>query len=318
MIIRCWGSRGSLPVSGKPYLRYGGNTTCLEIRTNDDQILIVDAGSGIREAGNVLTANSHHHFTLLLTHAHWDHIMGFPFFKPIYSSKTLLNIWGCPFAQSSIKEMLSRVMSAPNFPVSFAQIRAKISYQDNCFESYRLGSLTITPIALSHPNQGTGYKFEEDGKTFVFLTDNELGYRHEGGLDFQDYLKFVEGADMLFHDAEYKEVEYKKTRGWGIPSTQTSFASRWKAASKNSDCFIIIRNASIPKWMRWFKIVATSFTKAEKSSNASPSANPWNSKSKCYLYPRGTINHVFFPASFTDDPRSTGRHLRRGHRHGTP
>lgn len=215
MIIRCWGSRGSLPVSGKPYLRYGGNTTCLEIRTNDDQILIVDAGSGIREAGNVLTANSHHHFTLLLTHAHWDHVMGFPFFKPIYSSKTLLNIWGCPFAQSSIKEMLSRVMSAPNFPVSFAQIRAKISYQDNCFESYRLGSLTITPIALSHPNQGTGYKFEEDGKTFVFLTDNELGYRHEGGLDYQDYLKFVEGADMLFHDAEYKEDEYKKTRGWG-------------------------------------------------------------------------------------------------------
>lgn len=215
MIIRCWGSRGSIPVSGREYLRYGGNTTCLEIRTNDDQILIVDAGSGIREAGNALTVNRHHHFTLLLTHAHWDHIMGFPFFKPIYSSKTLLNIWGCPFAQESIKEMLSRVMSAPNFPVSFSQIRAKISYQENCFESYHLGSLTITPIALSHPNQGTGYKFEEDGKTFVFLTDNELGYRHEGGLDFQDYLNFVEGADMLFHDAEYKEDEYTKTRGWG-------------------------------------------------------------------------------------------------------
>ena len=215
MIIRCWGSRGSIPVSGKQYSRYGGNTTCLEIRTNDDRILIVDAGSGIREAGNSLIAEGRHDFTLLLTHAHWDHIMGFPFFKPIYSRKTKLNIWGFPFAQSSIKEMLSRVMAPPNFPVNFDAIHANISYQETRVESYTLGSMSITPIALSHPNQGTGYKFEEDGKCFVFLTDNELGYKHEGGLDFQDYLKFSRGADLLIHDAEYNEEEYKKTRSWG-------------------------------------------------------------------------------------------------------
>ena len=75
--------------------------------------------------------------------------------------------------------------------------------------------MTITPIALSHPNQGSGYKFEEDGKCFVFLTDNELGFHHEGGLDYQDYLNFSKGADLLIHDAEYTEEEYKKTRGWG-------------------------------------------------------------------------------------------------------
>ena len=215
MIIKCWGSRGSIPVSGKQYLHYGGNTTCLEIRTNDDRILIVDAGSGIREAGNSLIATNRNEFTLLLTHAHWDHIMGFPFFKPIYSRKTNLNIWGCPFAQASIKEMLVRVMEAPNFPVNFDAIHANISYQDTCVEHYTLGSMIITPIALSHPNQGTGYKFEEDGKCFVFLTDNELGYKHEGGLDSQDYLEFSRGADLLFHDAEYKEAEYKQTRSWG-------------------------------------------------------------------------------------------------------
>jgi len=215
MIIRCWGSRGSIPVSGKQYLKYGGNSTCLEIRTNDDKILIVDAGSGIREAGNSFLAADRRDFTLLLTHAHWDHIMGFPFFKPIFSRKTNLSIWGCPFAQSSIKEMLSRVMAPPNFPVNFDAIHANISYQDACVESYTFGSMIITPIALSHPNQGTGYKFEEDGKCFVFLTDNELGYKHEGGLDFQDYLKFSLGADLLMHDAEFKEEEYKKTRGWG-------------------------------------------------------------------------------------------------------
>jgi ribonuclease BN (tRNA processing enzyme) len=177
--------------------------------------LIVDAGSGIREAGNSLIAAGSNEFTLLLTHAHWDHIMGFPFFKPIYSSKTTLNIWGCPFAQASIKEMLVRVMEAPNFPVNFDAIHANMSYQETCVEHYTLGSMIITPIALSHPNQGTGYKFEEDGKCFVFLTDNELGYKHEGGLDSQDYLEFSRYADLLFHDAEYKEGEYKKTRSWG-------------------------------------------------------------------------------------------------------
>jgi ribonuclease BN (tRNA processing enzyme) len=177
--------------------------------------LIVDAGSGIREAGNSLIEASRNEFTLLLTHAHWDHIMGFPFFKPIYSPETNLNIWGCPFAQHSIKEMLTRIMAAPNFPVNFDSIRANISYQETCVEHYTLGSMIITPIALSHPNQGTGYKFEEDGKCFVFLTDNELGYKHEGGLDSQAYLEFSRDADLLFHDAEYKEDEYKKTRSWG-------------------------------------------------------------------------------------------------------
>lgn len=215
MIIRCWGSRGSIPVSGKQYLRYGGNTTCLEIRTKDDKVLIVDAGTGIREAGNALIAEGFRDFTLLLTHAHWDHITGFPFFKPIYLSKTNLNILGCPYARESIKDLLSRMMTAPNFPVKFDYMRAKIEYQENCLEAYRFGSLVITPIALSHPNKGTGYRFEEDGRSFVFLTDNELGFRHEGGLDFQDYLDFCKGADLLFHDAEYREEEYSRTRGWG-------------------------------------------------------------------------------------------------------
>jgi ribonuclease BN (tRNA processing enzyme) len=215
MFIRCWGARGSIPVSGKQYLQYGGNTTCLEIRTNADDILIVDAGSGIRELGNFLLTENRHDFTILLTHAHWDHIIGFPFFKPIYSSKTRINIWGCPFAQTSLKEMLSRTMAPPNFPVNFDALRANISYKDTCIESYQMDTMTITPIAISHPNQGSGYKFEEDGKCFVFLTDNELGFRHEGGHDYETYLDFCRGADLLIHDAEYDEEEYKKTRGWG-------------------------------------------------------------------------------------------------------
>jgi phosphoribosyl 1,2-cyclic phosphodiesterase len=215
MIIRCWGARGSIPVSGQQYLRYGGNTTCLEIRNRNDDIVIVDAGSGIRELGNLLLAENRYNYTILLTHAHWDHIMGFPFFKPIYTHKTSINVWGCPFAQVSLNEMLSRIMAPPNFPINFDAINARISYQDTCADSFKIGSMTITPIALNHPNQGSGYKFEEDGKCFVFLTDNELDFHHEGGLNYQDYLNFSQGADLLIHDAEFTEKEYEQTRGWG-------------------------------------------------------------------------------------------------------
>jgi phosphoribosyl 1,2-cyclic phosphodiesterase len=215
MIIRCWGARGSIPVSGKNYLRYGGNTTCLEIRNNRDDILLVDAGSGIREAGNALLSGKRHDFTLLMTHAHWDHIMGFPFFKPLYRRKTNITIRGCAFAQDSIREMLARVMSAPYFPLNYDDVHASIAYADICENAYQLGDMTITPIALSHPNQGTGFKFSEAGKNVVFLTDNELEFRHEGGLDYNDYREFCRDADLLIHDAEYRDEEYTKIRGWG-------------------------------------------------------------------------------------------------------
>ncbi len=215
MIIRCFGARGSIPVSGKNYLRYGGNTTSLEIRNARGDVLLVDAGSGIREAGNALMAEGIQHFTLLLTHAHWDHIMGFPFFKPLYFEKTRLTVWGCAFAQDSIREMLARVMSAPYFPVNYEEVHAVVDYSDTCNGHYQLGEMTIEPIALSHPNQGTGYRFTENGHSFVFLTDNELGHIHEGGLPYTDYLEFSRGADLLVHDAEYRDDEYPKRRGWG-------------------------------------------------------------------------------------------------------
>jgi phosphoribosyl 1,2-cyclic phosphodiesterase len=237
MLIRCWGARGSIPVSGPKYLKYGGNTTCLEIRTQDDKVLIVDAGTGIREAGNSLLAQKRHDYTLLMTHAHWDHIMGFPFFKPLYSSKTKLSVWGCVSAQESIKDLLSRIMSAPHFPVDFSAIRASISYADTCNHHYELGNMKIAPIALSHPNQGTGFKFKENGKCFVFLTDNELDFTHEGGLDYQEYLDFCRGADLLIHDAEYKESEYKKTRGWGHSTYNDALKLAMEAGVKKFGLF---------------------------------------------------------------------------------
>ena len=215
MIIRCWGARGSIPVSGPEYVKYGGDTTCLEIRTKNDEIIVVDAGSSIRRLGNRLISEDRLEFTMIFTHAHWDHVMGFPFFKPIYVEKSRIKVSGCPFAQSTVKKMISRVMSPPYFPVNYSDILADLTYEGNCVDSFTIDSVEVTPIPLSHPNQGLGYKFVEDGKSFVFLTDNELTLQHDGGLDYNDYLEFSSGADLLFHDAEYTIEDYEKTKGWG-------------------------------------------------------------------------------------------------------
>lgn len=215
MYIKCWGSRGSIPVSGKTYSKYGGDTTCIEIRTADGQIIVVDAGTGIRRLGNHLPAEGRHHYNLLFTHAHWDHLMGFPFFKPIFNEKTTLEMHQCPFHSKFVETVLSKLMAPPYFPVKFAELKAKVTHKEACPGPFAIGSVTIESIALCHPNSGSGYKFTENGKSFVFLTDNELGFDHTGGVSFADYRKFCTAADLLIHDAEYTPEEYETTRGWG-------------------------------------------------------------------------------------------------------
>ncbi|MGD8293475.1 MAG: MBL fold metallo-hydrolase [Desulfobacterales bacterium] len=215
MIIKIWGSRGSIPVSGKEYFKYGGDTTCLEIRTKSGDIIIVDAGTGIRRLGNQLATEDCRDFNFIFTHAHWDHLMGFPFFKPLYSNRTRIRMHRCPYHSKFVETILSRLMAPPNFPVKYADITAQLSYLDDCPMVFQIGSVNIETVALSHPNGGSGYKFTEEGSRFVFLTDNELGYIHPGGLTFGDYLKFTRGADLLLHDAEYTPREYKTYIDWG-------------------------------------------------------------------------------------------------------
>ena len=215
MKITCWGARGSIAVSGMDYVKYGGDTTCVEVRSKNNDIIILDSGTGMRRLGNKLLASNERDLSILFTHAHWDHLMGFPFFKPIYMKGTTIAMYGCPYAQKSVKAMIGNIMVAPYFPVDYGLLQAEISSHSVCKESFQIGPVTITPIALSHPNMGIGYKFAEDGKSFVFLTDNELAHKHHGGLDYDDYLRFSEGADLLVHDAEYTPDQYAMTKGWG-------------------------------------------------------------------------------------------------------
>ena len=215
MIIRCYGARGSIPVSGENYIKYGGDTTCIEIRSKNDHVIVIDAGSGIRRLGNRLVKEKRQELHLLFTHSHWDHILGFPFFKPIYDKRTRITLMGCPLAQGDIKKLLSNSMTAPFFPFSFEDLQSTIEYQPECQAGFEIDTIEVSSINLSHPNLGSGYKFVEDGKSFVFLTDNELGYTHRGGRSFEEYVEFSKGADLLFHDAEYTTAQYKLTRSWG-------------------------------------------------------------------------------------------------------
>ncbi len=214
MYIRCWGSRGSIPVSGREYIKYGGDTTCMEIRPESGEIIIVDAGTGIRRLGNHLVNEKRHEYHMIFTHVHWDHIMGYPFFRPIYSPKTRLHLYRPPNARF-IETMLNYMMMPPYFPVPYGQTACKVTYADPPATDFTIGSMKITPVPLSHPNTGRGYKFTEKGKHFVFLTDNELHHPHPGGLSYQEYVEFCKGADFLVHDADYTPTEYQTVKSWG-------------------------------------------------------------------------------------------------------
>lgn len=215
MIIRCWGSRGSIPVSGRQYLKYGGDTSCIEVISNSGDLIIIDAGTGIRALGSELVRQRRFKINLLLTHAHWDHLSGFPFFKPIYRKESVIRVYGPLPTQNSVKNILSKTMASPYFPVDLEDISADIEFLGMGNKNYSIGSVRILTIPLSHPNEGAGYRLEEDGRSFVFLTDNELTYHHPTGLNYRDYVRFAKDADILFHDSEYSRKEYKKTKGWG-------------------------------------------------------------------------------------------------------
>lgn len=218
MIIKCWGSRGSIPVSGRQYVTYGGDTTCLEITAGSGETVIVDAGTGIRRLGRQLLEKDITRYYLLLTHCHWDHLLGFPFFSPLLCPRNQLVVQDRKFAGFSTRQVMARVMSQPFFPVGMNQLSADIRFDPGLNGSFHIGSLKIDTIPTSHSAGSLGYRFTENDKTFVLLTDNELGFAHPQSQGFDGYRRFSEGADILFHDAEYTEDEYQHRKGWGHSS----------------------------------------------------------------------------------------------------
>ncbi len=211
MDIRFWGTRGSIPAPGPSTLRYGGNTSCVEIRLKDGTLIIVDAGSGIRPLGAALgTCDAF----LLLSHYHWDHIQGMPFFVPAYSPKSSVRILGPEYKGAGPYELLDGQMQAPYFPApasAWLGVTGSEILQQG--ETFRLGSAVIRSGWLSHPGPTFGYRIEEDGCTFVYASDNEPDVAPPELIS--EIVDLAAGADILLHDCQYTEREYETRHGWG-------------------------------------------------------------------------------------------------------
>ena len=211
--LRFWGVRGSTPAPGKDTLVYGGNTPCVEIRTGANQILVFDAGSGIRALGHQLKgefAGRDISLNLFLTHFHWDHIQGIPYFQPLFSPSTQLNVHSWTSAEET-RQVLEGQMEAPNFPLSLTEAGARVSFSQLKSERVKIGDVSVESFPLNHPQGAYGYRIEADGGSIVYATDLEHGDQQLDRI-LRDH---AAGADVLIYDAQYNDEEYASHRGWG-------------------------------------------------------------------------------------------------------
>jgi phosphoribosyl 1,2-cyclic phosphodiesterase len=229
MQVRIWGCRGSLATPGRETLRYGGNTSCVEIETGDGTRIILDAGTGIRGLGRRLAAERASEIHLCLTHLHLDHIEGIGFFAPIFDPETVVHIWGPPSSVRSLDERLSRYLSAPLFPVEIGDFPASFVFHDVGDEPWEIGSARLVAEHVSHPGATLGYRVEADGASIAYLPDHEpaIGVDLERlTSDWVSGFSLAAGATVLIHDAQYTDLEYLEHVGWGHSSVSqaVSFA----------------------------------------------------------------------------------------------
>lgn len=229
--LRFWGTRGSVPTPGAHTVRYGGNTPCVEVRTGTNGLVILDAGTGIRELGRSLM----HGPTgdeggivadIFLTHAHWDHIQGIPFFSPIFQHGNWFTIWGSKSLETSIDRVIKDQMLPVVFPVSFEELAARIGFCEIGEECVVGDGYEVCAFPVQHPGGALAYRFasragregKASGRSFVYISDNELA-PHESYTSAADWrtrlVEFAKGAALLVHDATYTSAEYERHKGWG-------------------------------------------------------------------------------------------------------
>lgn len=211
--VKFWGVRGSIAVPSAQHVKYGGNTSCVQVFAGD-HTFVLDAGTGIRSLGAEFIRQDIREINLLLTHTHWDHINGFPFFTPAYNPKWTLHIRaGHLTGIGTIHEILSNQMDHPMFPVPLEAMRANLKMEDfvagDAFDLYPDVHIRTTP--LNHPNNATAYRIEYGGKAICYVTDTE----HVPGKIDERIIALVEGADMMIYDSTYTEEEFPARIGWG-------------------------------------------------------------------------------------------------------
>jgi len=252
MKIRFWGVRGSIASPGPKTVRYGGNTTCIEIRTDDNELLILDAGTGIFPLSQTLLAEMPLTANVLLSHTHWDHIQGLPFFVPNFIPGNTLRLHGAfdPISGSGVEQAMSVQLQYSYFPVREAELKARIEYVTLMpEESLRIGSATITPFMLNHPVINFGYRIEAGGKSVFFTGDHEppQNIYAPGDADHAEYQQFLDerdraivramqGVDVLIADSSYTAAEYPGKRGWGHGSFASSIDYARRAGARVLFC----------------------------------------------------------------------------------
>jgi phosphoribosyl 1,2-cyclic phosphodiesterase len=252
MKVRFWGVRGSIASPGPATVRYGGNTTCIEIRTDNNELIIIDAGTGIFPLSQTLLSELPVTANVLITHSHWDHIQGLPFFIPNFIPGNTLRLHGAfdPVSGKGVEQVMSVQLQYSYFPVREAEMKARIEYVTLSPEqSIQIGSSTVTPYLLNHPVINFGYRIESHGKSVFFTGDHEppLNIYEPGDEEFAEYQTFVNekddsirramrGVDVLIADCSYTAQEYPAKKGWGHGTFNSSVQYAKDAGAKVLFC----------------------------------------------------------------------------------
>lgn len=234
MIVRLWGTRGSVASAGPQTARYGGNTACVEVRASDGTLLVLDAGTGIQRMGNELEGDLHR-IDILLTHLHMDHIQGLGFFAPIFRKGCEIHVWGPPSPTLHLRARLTRYLSPPLFPIRLRDLRANFEFHDAPPEPFTIGSLTVRADEVIHPGATLGFRISENGRSLTYLSDHEpalAAYDGDPGPAWVSGLGLATDTDILIHDAQYTQAERDERLGWGHSSVPEAIAFAHAAAAK--------------------------------------------------------------------------------------
>jgi phosphoribosyl 1,2-cyclic phosphodiesterase len=252
MRIRLWGVRGSIAAPGAHTVRYGGNTTCIEVRGDDGELIILDAGTGIFPLAQSLLKELPVKANVFITHTHWDHIQGLPFFTPLYIPGNTVRIHGAydVVTGSGIEQVMNVQLQYSYFPVREAEMRAGIEYETlTPGEAVTIGGVTVTGTLMNHPVVDLGYRVDCNGKSMFFTGDHEVWYNiyEPGDEGYEEYARLIEekqaavadamrGVDVLVADCAYTIEEYPTKRGWGHGTFDSALAMARRAGVKRLVC----------------------------------------------------------------------------------